>query len=109
MLQADMDMKLYMKLIGEWREHGLKYIHFTGGEATIHPELPDYVKIASDNAILSAITTNGVAEPGLYERLIENGLYEIRISIDTFDEEKYDEIVGVKHAFGRLIRNIKDI
>jgi len=109
MLQADMTLDLYNELMNDWKQHGLKYIHFTGGEATIHPEFPEYVRVATQNNIMTALTTNGVAESGVYEKLIENGLYEIRISIDEFDEQKYNEIVGVKNAYKRLIHNIENI
>ena len=109
MLTSDFPLALYKKLMKQWVKHGLKYIHFTGGEPTLHPQITEFVKIATDNGILSSITTNGTTNVDLLRKLINNGLYEIRISIDSFDPYVYESITGMLGSFEMVTKSIKEI
>lgn len=109
MLKADMTVALFRRLVSQWKERCLKYIHFTGGEATFHPEIVEFIKIAKKNDMISALTTNGTARKGLFKEMIENGLYEIRISIDSCDKDTFDQIVRVGGSFDRVKNNIQEI
>jgi MoaA/NifB/PqqE/SkfB family radical SAM enzyme len=109
MLQADLSLEHYQKLLAEWREHGLHYIHFTGGEPTLNPNLVEFIRLANSQGMLTALTTNGTADTELYRELVKNGLYEIRISIDSRDEVQFDRIVGVKGSFTKVIANIREL
>lgn len=99
----------FAQVLEQFHSFGLKYIHFTGGEATLNPFLADFIESASNAGMLCALTTNGTAKPGLFRKLINCGLYEIRISIDSFVAQKYDTIVGVRGAFRRLEANLEEI
>lgn len=109
MLSSDVSLEQYTRLLDDWARNGLKNIHFTGGEATLHPKLLDFIKMASEKSISSTITTNGMAGPELYRKLVENGLSEIRISIDSTIDEEFDQIVRVKDASKRVKQSIKSL
>lgn len=87
----------------------IRHIHFTGGEPTLNRELPDLIKLATDQEILSSLTTNGTAPFAAYQQLIINGLTEIRISLDSYQAQIFDQIVSVPGTFARVIDNIKKI
>ena len=109
MLTSDFPLPLYKKLLKQWVKHGLKYMHFTGGEPTLHPQLPEFIKLAKQNGILTSITTNGTTSVGLLRKLVELGLYEIRISIDTFNPLYYESVTGVKGSYAAVKRTIKEL
>lgn len=109
MLSADMPLALFKKLLNEWKRHKLKYLHFTGGEATLHPLLPEFIRLSKEKGIITSITTNGTADVGLMNELLASGLYEIRISIDGYRSDDVDGIVGVPGTFEKVIRNIKNL
>jgi MoaA/NifB/PqqE/SkfB family radical SAM enzyme len=109
MLSSDMSLEQYQRLLEEWTRYGLKHIHFTGGEATLNKYLSEFVKLATEKGIASTLTTNGTAMPGLYRRLVENGLSEIRISIDSIVNEEFDELVGVKGSCQKIKANLAEL
>ncbi|MFC1696768.1 radical SAM protein [Nanoarchaeota archaeon] len=108
-LKADVTMDQYEKWMVDWANHNLKNIHFTGGEATLHKDLPKMVQMATDNGILSTLTTNGYSDIDVYRELIDNGLTEFRISIDTMIEDEFDKIVGRKGAGHKVLSNIQEL
>ena len=109
MLRADITLNQFKKLLKDWAEYNVKYIHFTGGEATLNKNLPGFFKLAVKKSIMCSLTTNGLADIKLYRKLINNGLTEIRISVDSMFEAKYDRLVKKKGAHRKVIQNIKDI
>lgn len=108
-LSREMTPGLFGHLLEDWRKNGLKYLHFTGGEATLNRDLPGFIRKASGQGIVSAITTNGSADPALYAEMVENGLKEIRISIDSHEPGRFNEIVRVPGAFSRVERTIREL
>jgi MoaA/NifB/PqqE/SkfB family radical SAM enzyme len=106
MLRSDITPEQYLRHLEDWAEHSLKNIHFTGGEATMHADLPEFIRLATEKGILSTLTTNGTAPTGLYKMLVDNGLSEIRISIDAAADEEFDRIVGVKGSCAKVKRNL---
>ena len=58
---------------------------------------------------LSSVTTNGTANPIIYQQLVECGLTEVRISFDSYDAQKFDGSVGVRGAFKKTLRGIQEI
>ena len=106
LLKRDITLEQYRNMIDDWALNGLKNIHFTGGEATMNLHLHEFIELATYKGISSTLTTNGMANNQFYKKLIDNGLNEIRISIDTAIDEEFDELVGVKGACQRVKGNI---
>jgi len=107
MLSADMTLEQYTALLEDWSKHNLRHIHFTGGEATLNPYLLDFVKLANERGILSSLTTNGTADIQLYRNLVDNGLTEIRISLDSAVDEEFDALVGIRGTCRKVKENIR--
>lgn len=101
--------QLLMKNIKMWAKAGCEYIHYTGGEPTLIEYLPELVKLTSDLGIRPIITSNATSDVNIYQRLVENGLYGIHISLDTNEAEKFDGIVGVKGSFLKVIDTIREV
>ena len=109
MLKSEISLEQYTTLLQDWSEHHVNNIHFTGGEATLHKQLPRFVKMAAEKNISSTLTTNGTADTELYRGLVENGLSEVRISIDSTDEEEFDGLVRVEGSCKKVKQNIASL
>ena len=89
---GDMDMALYEKIVHEasgWVE--IFYL-FLAGESLLHKNLPDMVRLASDNGIRVVLHTNGcLMTRERAQALIRAGLHEISFSFDGMDPAEYEE------------------
>lgn len=107
MLKSDMTLEQFAKLLTEAEKQApIKHIHFTGGEPTLNPELPDMVKLANRHKILTSITTNGTTDLRLYNELVENGLTEVRVSLDASDQSAFDAIAGAADTFNKVMHTL---
>jgi MoaA/NifB/PqqE/SkfB family radical SAM enzyme len=107
LLRAETDVEKFSGWLKDWSRHGLKHIHLTGGEATLRPNLVELVSMAASRGILVSLTSNGAARPGLYQRLVEAGLSELRISLDMAQNSEIDRVVGVAGAAERILENVR--
>lgn len=75
---------------------GVNKVRLTGGEPTVRKNITELVRsIGSIPQIHTiAMTTNGVRLPNLLPELVESGLTNLNISIDTLNPDKYREITG---------------
>lgn len=82
------------RLCGILAEEGLRKIKLTGGEPLVRKGITSLVRqLKAINGIEQVtITTNGVLLEAMYEELIEAGIDEITISLDTLDECLYEKI-----------------
>ncbi len=110
MLHSDLSLKSFRQMLFEALAIArIRHIHFTGGEPTLNPDLPRFIELSSNHDIPASITTNGVASPELYEELINKGLTEIRVSLDSCSIEDFDGITGVQGSFDRVVESIRRI
>jgi len=61
------------------------YYHVMG-EPLTHPDLPDFIRMATAKGFKSAVTTNGTLLPTRGSALIEAGVYKVNISVHCFEE-----------------------
>ncbi len=71
--------------IEKWRKKGICYIIFSGGEPTLHPRLPEFIKQASAFCVRIDIQTNAVllSDRGIVDRLKESGLSSAFVSFHS--------------------------
>ncbi|MGC4086943.1 MAG: radical SAM protein [Polyangiaceae bacterium] len=82
----------------------LDIINFTGGEPTLHPHLPKFLKMARNAGIRRlTISTNGLKllnEPFVEELAALDA--RIVLSLDTFDEDTDMQMLGAKTVKAKL-------
>lgn len=95
------------------REQNIEKVSFTGGEPTLHPDLPRLVAAARALGFRRiTLVTNGVtlSYPGRLDRLVEAGVNAVGISFDTPDRGTaeamwqspvFDRVVQAYEAVGR--------
>lgn len=71
------------------RETGIDEINLTGGEPTLHPDLPIIVEGLTSNGFTVKMTTNGQAKPDVTRQLAKAGIKGITFSIISFDPEEF--------------------
>lgn len=83
-------------------------IVITGGEPTLHADLPEFIKKIKDMGFLVKLDTNGT-NPEMLEKLIEKELLDY-IAMDLkVPEDKYEKVTGVKVDFSKIKKSIKII
>ena len=87
---TDKEIKYLIDIFGDI---GLKKIRFTGGEPLLRKNIVELVSKAKEKEIGKiALTTNGVLLPKYLDDLINAGLNEINISLDSLNEEVFRKI-----------------
>jgi pyruvate formate lyase activating enzyme len=80
-----------------WKQrHWLDGVCVTGGEPTLHGDLPEFCSELKDIGLLVKIDTNGT-NPTMIERLTEKGLVDY-VAVDVkapLTVEKYSKAIGV--------------
>jgi hypothetical protein len=84
---------------------GLKHVHLTGGECTLHEGLPIFVDWCAERNIRIDLSSNGEFEEDKYKEISRAGLDSINISWDFIDQppkcigfvSQYSPLVFVNH------------
>lgn len=86
----------------------LEGVVITGGEPTLHPDLPDFIKRIKDLGYLVKLDTNGT-NPAMLKQLVKDKLIDY-IAMDLkapFD--KYEQVVGVKVDYKNIQESVRII
>ena len=87
-------------------------IVFSGGEPTLNPHLPDYIKIVSDAGVsVIELQTNAVklANPEYTRLLVKNGLTNAFISLHGHTPELSDRITQTPGSFTKTVAGAKNL
>lgn len=73
---------------------GIRKVRFTGGEPFVRKDFMQFLEQVSEIPGLEdiRITTNGTVTERHLERLLELGIHQINLSLDTLDEKRFFEI-----------------
>lgn len=86
----------------------LEGVVITGGEPTLHPDLPSFIKQIKDIGYLVKLDTNGT-NPEMVEELIKEKLIDY-IAMDLKAPlDKYEETTGVKVDYDNIKKSVKII
>ena len=98
---------VFSKIIDDGKRHGCTMVSLHGsGEATLHPQMPAFVRRVKESGMQCMTVSNGYKlDERLSRRLIEAGLDTIRVSGIGYDRETYLEWMK-KDAFDLVRRNV---
>lgn len=87
---------------------GVPHMIFTGGEATLHPDLPALVAHANGHGMICGLNSNGrrLAHAPYLAELVDAGLDHVQITLSSHVGALHDAINGTK-AFDQTIRGIR--
>jgi radical SAM protein with 4Fe4S-binding SPASM domain len=106
----EMDTSSWKAAIDRVWEIGIPHVCFTGGEATLHPDLADLVAHAEGKGLVTGLLTNGrrLCEPAYTQALVEAGLDHVQITLESHDETTHDRMVGARGAWWETVAGIRN-
>lgn len=82
-----MDEIMFARILAQLADQ-TKYIYYhLMGEPTLHPELPRFIRMATEAGFLSIITTNGTLLSKRQQELIDAKPHKFNISVHSFEGE----------------------
>jgi radical SAM protein with 4Fe4S-binding SPASM domain len=98
----ELSLELIKKTIDEISELSCESIKFSGGEVLLRDDLPEIIKYTKSKDMNVSITSNGtLIDEKAAKKLVESGIDQVTISVDSFNETEHDDMVGVKGAWKR--------
>ncbi|NNM67101.1 MAG: GTP 3',8-cyclase MoaA [Spirochaetales bacterium] len=98
-----------LRLVGAFRQLGLKKVKITGGEPLLRPLVSELVGSLKSNfpELEVGLITNGLHLKPLLNRLKSNGLDQITVSLDALDPERFAAITGNGHRVQTIVDAIE--
>jgi radical SAM protein with 4Fe4S-binding SPASM domain len=92
-------------------EVGIPHVTFTGGEATLRPDLVELVQHAEDVGLVTGLQSNGrlLRDRATLDQLLLAGLDHIQITLESHDPAIHDRMVGVEGAWKETVEGIKTV
>lgn len=108
--EATLSLDVLRHAIKEALPLGLNSLKWTGGEPTLHPQFPDFLRTQKEFGLTGVIETNGMlVTRTLAELMHETDVSRVSVSLDSADEAIHDAIRGVPGGFKRTVRGIKTL
>ncbi len=99
----------WLATIDKLHDVGVPHVIFTGGEATLHPDLPDLIHYAESLGLVTGLNTNGrrIANRSYMDVLAAAGLNHIQVTLGSNRPEIHDAIMGAR-SFDQTVRGIQN-
>ena len=106
----DIELETLRDEIAKMARGGTRHLVISGGEPTIHPQLPELLRFARSLGAFDVIEmqSNGVkcADVDYASELVAAGLNKVTFSLHSIDPEHSDRITRLPQAFGKTVRSI---
>ncbi len=97
------------RIVDQLSENKVSALAFSGGEPLIREDLFRVARYAHERGLYVSIATNGtLLNDNVLEKLKDSCVDYIEISLDSSKEEIHDSFRGVRGAFKRTLRGIKN-
>lgn len=101
-----LDQQSTLKLVQAFRTQGLRELRISGGEPTLVTWLPELVHQAHGMRV--ALSTNGYSSPEIYQNLVDSGVSEFSVSLDSMDPAEADRLSGGRpNVLARVMEAIR--
>lgn len=106
---ASMAVEDWRTVLGLLKTKGVPHIIFTGGEATLHPDLADLIQFANRQGQVVGLNSNGrrFSHRSFAEDLYSAGLNHLQVTVASNRARVHDEINGVS-AFAQTVQGIEN-
>jgi radical SAM protein with 4Fe4S-binding SPASM domain len=105
----EMATEQWKRVIDRCWDLGIPHITFTGGEATLRPDLAELIRYAETVGLVTGLQTNGrrLRDPAYLRELLDAGLDHIQITLESYDPAVHDRMVGVEGAWLETVDGIR--
>lgn len=106
----EMDTAAWKEVLERVWAAGIPHVCFTGGEATLRPDLVELVAHAQGRGLVTGLLTNGrrLADADYLGRLVAAGLDHVQITLESHDQEVHDRMVAAEGAWGETVQGIRN-
>jgi radical SAM protein with 4Fe4S-binding SPASM domain len=107
----EMSTEAWKRVIDRCWELGIPHLTFTGGEATLWPDLVELVQYAEDVGLVTGLQTNGrkLRDRAYVDRLLLAGLDHVQITLESHDAAIHDRMVGALGAWQETVDAIRTV
>lgn len=107
----ELDSAAWKQILDKLWQIGIPHVVFTGGEPTLHKDLPELVLYAQQLGMVTGINTNGrrLSDPDFVQKLAEAGLDHVQITLESHDAAIHDKIVNHAGAWQQTIAGIRNV
>lgn len=97
----------FVDYLNTLKDYKIKHLHFTGGEASLVKDISKMIKYAKNFGVeFISTTSNGTLNSSKYLELIESGLDEIRVSLDTNELILSKKITGKNESLNKTLETM---
>ena len=106
---ASLSKEHWFEVINRLHELGVPHLIFTGGEATLHPDLPEIIAHADRLGHVVGLNSNGrrMAHQPYVAELAAAGLNHVQITLGSSRPAVHDAMMGAR-AFDQTVRGIRN-
>jgi radical SAM protein with 4Fe4S-binding SPASM domain len=107
----ELSTKQWSGIVDQLWDIGIPHLCFTGGEATLRPDLGELISYAQEKGQITGLLTNGrrLADRGYVEALASAGLDHVQITLESSDREIHDKMVQADGAWDQTVRGIENV
>jgi radical SAM protein with 4Fe4S-binding SPASM domain len=98
----------WKRVIDALAEVGVPHLIFTGGEATLHPGLPELIAHADGYGQIVGLNTNGrrITHRPYMQELRDAGLDHVQVTLESHRADIHDAMVGAR-AFHQTVKGVE--
>ena len=87
---------------------GVPHLIFTGGEATLYPELPEIIAHANQQGPICGLNSNGrrFSQPGYARQMAAAGLNHLQVTLGSHEPDVHDRMMNAS-CFEQTVRGIR--
>jgi radical SAM protein with 4Fe4S-binding SPASM domain len=106
---ASLSVEDWKQVLDLLKGRGVPHIIFTGGEATLHPALPELVAHSNGLGQIAGLNSNGrrFSQESFAATMKQSGLNHVQITLSSSRAKIHDAINGVS-AFGQTVKGIEN-
>jgi len=107
---AELDTGQWKQVISKIWDIGIPHVCFTGGEATLRPDLVDLIAYAEETGLVTGLLSNGrnLKDRELVGRMVEAGLDHFQITLESHQAAIHDRMVGSSGAWQDTVQGVKN-
>ena len=106
---ASLPLAQWEEVLDKLAGKGIPHIILTGGEATLHPDLPEIIRYADELGMIVGLNTNGrhIAHKPYMDELAAAGLNHVQVTLGSNYAEIHNAMMGA-NSFNQTIRGIEN-
>ncbi|HSJ53312.1 MAG TPA: radical SAM protein [Anaerolineae bacterium] len=107
----EMPTEDWKRVIDACWEQGIPHLTFTGGEATLRPDLVELVQYAENVGLVTGLQTNGrrLRDRAYLDQMLLAGLDHVQITLESHDPAIHDNMVGAAGAWQETVDGIRAV